>query len=419
MPEEGEVYICDCCEEKRLTNNNWYRVQNETICGDCFDENYSSCDDCGSNELQDDMHWCEYTGVYVCESCYEDSYFWCESCDENYPNGHNCGCNATIQRYDYSPEYRVFDYRKDKSNNVSVVKDSVYQPKYNRKPTNFKRRSYNDQSVAVKSEVIDATYGVELEVEYKGDHYSNKTEHAQTIMDVADDSIASEFLFCMQDGSLEDGFEIGTMPFTERFYKQVLYRKRGFRDILSHLKSMDYRSYNTRNCGMHVHINRQSFSDTHLYKFQRFFYLNPGFIRFISRRRDSRMEQWCQVYGISKRDNIKAMYRKHTRKFLAVHLTNKKTVEVRIFRGTLSHKAFCRNMEFVFAVKEFTKLVSINEYTPYVTDVTKQRYKGDYTDFFIWLKNQDNRYPNLVHFLDNQKVYESWSRTDKKGIEHY
>lgn len=404
MPEP-EMYICGCCQDECSTNDNWYEVHNETICDDCFEEHYRICDDCEDADLAEHMNWCEYTGVYFCEGC-TNNYFWCENCDEWFPNGHDCGCNNNIRRYDYSPEYRVFDYRKDKSNNVSVVKDSVYQPKYNRKPTNFKRRSYNDESVAVKSEVIDSIYGLELEVEYKGNDYANKQETAQTIMNVADESIASEFLFCMQDGSLNDGFEIGTMPFTERFYKQVLYRKRGFKDILSFLKRNGYRSYDTRNCGMHVHINRQSFSDTHLYKFQRFFYCNPGFIQFVSRRRDSRMEQWCQVYGVSKKDNISTMYRKSSRKFLAVHLTPKKTVEVRIFRGTLSHKALCRNMEFVFAVKEFTKIVSITK-------------GSDYNDFFLWLKKQHNRYPNLVHFLDNQKVYDSWSRIDEEGRSLY
>tara|TARA_R110000737_G_C14354771_1_gene445779 strand:+ start:7 stop:684 length:678 start_codon:yes stop_codon:yes gene_type:complete len=225
----------------------------------------------------------------------------------------------------------------------------------------------------------------------------------------------------MNDGSLSDGFEIGTMPFTERFYKQVLYRNSGWANILTYLKRKNYRSYNTRNCGMHVHINRQSFSDTHLYKFQRFFYTNPAFIQFIARRKDSRMEQWCQIYGIGKFDNIKAVLQKRTRKFLAVNLTPKKTVEVRIFRGTLSHKAFCRNMEFVIAIKNFTKLVSVNRNGHYRFDTsnTKQRFKGDYTDFFIWLKNQDKRYPNLVHYLDNQNIYASWNRLDKKGNENY
>tara|TARA_R110000765_G_scaffold125881_2_gene223636 strand:+ start:6782 stop:8020 length:1239 start_codon:yes stop_codon:yes gene_type:complete len=410
-----------CSEEKSRSHNN------DIICNSCFEENFRECEDCNEIYLLEETNWCERTGNYFCCHC-EDNYYFCEDCGEYYPNGYNCEHNRgndTIRGYDYTPEYQVFDYRRrnNKDNlyeQIPVIcKDSVYQPKFNRKPTSIK--NFRERDYYPKSQVLDSIYGVELEVEYKGSNYSNKEETAEKVIDMADTNIGTEFLFCMNDGSLSDGFEIGTMPFTERFYKQVLYRNSGWANILTYLKRKNYRSYNTRNCGMHVHINRQSFSDTHLYKFQRFFYTNPAFIQFIARRKDSRMEQWCQIYGIGKFDNIKAVLQKRTRKFLAVNLTPKKTVEVRIFRGTLSHKAFCRNMEFVIAIKNFTKLVSVNRNGHYRFDTsnTKQRFKGDYTDFFIWLKNQDKRYPNLVHYLDNQNIYASWNRLDKKGNENY
>ena len=149
-------------------------------------------------------------------------------------------------------------------------------------------------------------------------------------------------------------------------------------------KSYGFTSYNAGTCGIHVHIGMKYFTDTHLYKFQKFYYTNPSLMQYISRRGEEAMDQYCNLAGTSSESLLRRTKAKRSRKYLGIHLTWKDTVEVRIFRGTLIRKSFLRNIEFAMASYDFSREVSIRDTT---------------TNTFIKWLNNDRKYPNLREFI--------------------
>ena len=96
------------------------------------------------------------------------------------------------------------------------------------------------------------------------------------------------------------------------------------------------------------------------------------------------MEQWSDLSGTGHEALVRRTKEKRSGKYLGVHLTWKKTVEVRIFRGTLVKKSFLRNIEFTMASYEFSKEVGMRDVQ---------------TNTFIkWLDN-DRKYPNLREYI--------------------
>ena len=59
----------------------------------------------------------------------------------------------------------------------------------------------------------------------------------------------------------------------------------------------------------------------------------------------------------------KAKYKSTNGRFLAINLENSKTVEIRIFRGTLNKASFFRNLEFCHATVQFCKNAAIDNIT--------------------------------------------------------
>ncbi|BAQ85354.1 hypothetical protein [uncultured Mediterranean phage uvMED] len=381
---------CNCDSEFTADDMNTSDITGENYCVDCFWEVHTTCDDCDETCLSEDINYCEANERQFCDSC-EDYYNWRECCGEWFPedydnNGSPCNCNHDrIHSYDYRPNLRVYDYNINRDNGSHHRGYSYVFRKEITMGSSKLFKNYNPRRPLTK-----CVMGFELEVEQKTGDGKLVGDMAEDVTMYSKDVKTKEpFLYCMQDGSLSNGFEIASLPFTESYYKNIIYRKRMMKNVLSILRGEGYRSYNTRNCGMHIHVNRNSFTgDVHLYKFHLMFYKNEEFIGWFSNRNPENLERWSNVYGVSKDRIRNRIKRKSSPKFYAVHITPKNTVEIRIFRGTLDFKAFCKNIEFVFALKEFSSRYSI-----------RNMKAGR---FIRWLKTI-KRYPNLTYFFENLK----------------
>jgi hypothetical protein len=60
--EAGDFFTCDSCGEIHHVDN-LYNEDDQSLCNNCFSENYSSCDDCGENYRIEDGRQCD------CDSC--------------------------------------------------------------------------------------------------------------------------------------------------------------------------------------------------------------------------------------------------------------------------------------------------------------------------------------------------------------
>ena len=174
---------------------------------------------------------------------------------------------------------------------------------------------------------------MELEIDGAGEVSGN----ARHLLDIANGS-GREHLYCKHDGSLEDGFELVTHPMTLDYHQKDM----PWAAVLSAAVEMGYLSHRIGTCGLHIYVNRSAFGEAEetqdiaiarvLYFFEKHW---EELLKF-SRRTQRQLEQWADRYGY--RDQPKdildhAKKGRHAGRYTCVNLTNRNTVEFRIFRG--------------------------------------------------------------------------------------
>lgn len=231
-------------------------------------------------------------------------------------------------------------------------------------------------------------FGFELEVERKprsaGDpprRYSNE-DVAVSIRNAVVDEKGKPFLYIKSDGSICDGFEIVSHPFSWSWFLANSKRL----DPIFDLVKRGYLSHDSGRCGMHVHLSKEAFSPLHLYKFLHFFQREKEFITAISQRGNDTGSYAKIAYGPG--ESIKHLAKEkggHDGRYQAVNLLPSHTAEIRIFRGTLKKERFMKNMEFCQALYEYTLINSmVNIKLEYFIGFVN-RYKNEFPNLFAFL----------------------------------
>ena len=318
-------------------------VDDDYVCKDCLSDYFCCCDDCNRLVHQDNIYFVDsFEERTICENCFERNYFRCDSCEEIYHNSYYGGDGCCENCFDNRNEF---------------LHDYDYKPK----PI-----FYGDKS--------DLFFGIELEIENKnGD-----------IGDVIDN--LPDFVYAKADGSLDDGLEIVSHPTTWSWLKE---NREKWDEILK-LRDAGFLSYQTSTCGMHVHLSRKAFGALHLYKFLKLFFENRDFVLLVSRRKIKSLNQWASletdenlVYKVKKGND-------HTKRYTAINLENSTTVEIRIFRGTLSLVGFWRNLEFCKAAYDYTKNESTKDISAY--------------NFCAFIRSNQKEYPDLFDFIQENQI---------------
>lgn len=226
-------------------------------------------------------------------------------------------------------------------------------------------------------------YGVELEA--CSDYTPKEVIDAQKDL----------FFILKQDssiwGSHNEKYEMVTIPASLKAHKRLW---------AEFFQKIDYKKFDTSRDtgnGMHVHIDRKTFSTSHLNRFT-WFITNPSnldFILAVSERPTKRnLEEWANVpsyNGHTSRLNAASRAR-HTNGSMrgAVHYKGNTTVEVRLFKGIVSYATIVKNLEFVDSVVEYTRNTSI-------TQIGLKHY-------FAWLAaTPANKYQTLKTFYAEVK----------------
>lgn len=264
-------------------------------------EGWHCCDDCG--KWSDDYVY-DHTGNCICEDCYEYNYVTCEGCGE-------------VWRYDEC-EYSERDY-------------CYYCPDCADRYDNINPYDYKPQSVFYGE---NGSYtGVELEID--GGLDCDRCAH-----DIADD--ANGAVYIKHDGSLAEGIEIVSHPATLDAHINTF----DWASWCEIAKQYDFTSHDAGTCGLHVHIDIAGFTYKHVTRAQaraRIWalvnYHQPQMQRF-SRRNSS---QWAPYATEQEKRDLFAtplLYKfiesQQKTRYKAVNLTNDKTIELRIFRGSLN-----------------------------------------------------------------------------------
>lgn len=185
-------------------------------------------------------------------------------------------------------------------------------------------------------------FGVELEVEIH-DHRADRLTKAQQIHEVINEGERGKRAFFENDGSLSNGFEIVTQPMSLPMHQQ-------FWNWLSNRELVkDLRSHNTSTCGLHVHVNKDNLDKLVQAKIVTFVNdpNNKDLIVAVARRY---AEGYCKIKSKDLNNALAT-----TDRYEAVNVTGRRTMEFRIFKGSLKYESVMAAIEFVNALVSFAK----------------------------------------------------------------
>jgi hypothetical protein len=345
--EYNEGLICaDCATEKNLVicpvcNDIFDRCDTSTtadrvtICDGCYHDATWGCDHCESRFYNDDEdHQVDVPDGYICYTCYENYYRTCYGCDRIvYENDGRWGEDDEFRCRSCHDEYNEDDCDCDSSGILSY--STRISPVF----------SFG------KTELESAyVYGVEVEVDKGG----TSGTHARKVVEM----MGKHNVIVKGDGSLNNGFEIVSVPGSVQWHREA-----NWEDTFKYLSDNGYRSHNTDTCGLHVHINKKAFGattqtqDKNIAKMILFYEMNWGALVKFSRRNEESLRRWANRYGIRKSDTPQKLLGKAKcgERYRTVNLCPPKTVEIRMFRGTINHETFIATVEMVDGIMRYTK----------------------------------------------------------------
>ena len=351
MSEEMTCTMCHCIvNEDEVTE-----FDDACLCDDCRDEHTTTCDHCGEMIWASDSVCDDH--MTLCQDCYDDHYRRCE----------NCGQLIHDNDVYWSGDYPYCCHCYEQIGNE--IEDYSYKPE----PI-----FYGDGN---------RFFGVELEVDCGGkDDDSAEQIKAQT-------NIRCEHIYIKSDGSLDDGFEIVTHPMTLQYHMNCM----DWPDVLRKAIHLGYKSHMTSTCGLHVHVNRNSLGDTEeeqervIEKILFFTELHWNELFVFSRRSEYSMNRWAARYGVEKtgREILDKAKKGSKGRYAAINLCPYKTVEFRLFRGTLKLNTLLATLQMVNAICDVAVFMSERA----IADMS-------WRDFVMKLKE-----PELVQYLKERRLY--------------
>lgn len=318
------------------------------------------CEDCGEGLYDHNSYYSDYDGYVRCYSC-NDSHMEYEHERERERNA-----SALIHYYSYRPTLRFWH----------IAAEGHATSRHN------PRRVGDDVALYM---------GFELECESRGNDIDDA---ARSILNtIENEGFGDEALvYLKEDGSLSEGFEIVSHPMTADFYEQ----KFPWRAIEG-LRSRGFSAWNSRSCGLHIHMNRSSFvSDKHLWKFLVFIYKNPSELQRFAGRSSSyakfSVDSFLHHYDRYSNDNnggtgastfirhAKGLSRNDDR-YTAANLQNAQTIELRFFRPSLNTTTVRAALQFCAALHEYTRELA----TP-----TVMRGGLKFAEFNRWVRSHES-----------------------------
>lgn len=289
------------------------------LCSDCLETGTLFCAHCGTRIWKDDNAGDRETPL--CQSCYDRFYIDCSICgriihqndalflDDDDDDAY---CNSCYRRF--TRGHRINDY--------------YYKP----------APIFYGKGIRY--------FGVELEIDEGGED----SDKASALMSIANRN--AELAYCKHDGSLHNGFEIVTHPMTLDFHRNEM----PWPALLQRAISLGYYSHQAETCGLHVHVNRNTFGtiegqqDACIARVLYFFERHWDELLKFSRRTPRQLEQWASRYGLKEQPREILDHAKkgnHNGRYSCVNLENRETIEFRIFRGTLKWNTLIATLQLV------------------------------------------------------------------------
>jgi hypothetical protein len=381
---------CLCYNCKDIINkSDGFEVDDKLYCEECYNELFIVCNNCEEIVDRSNAHYIESEGIQLCDSCFSQDYFTCNRCNytENINNGYTAPddelyCEDCYQEHCSTCEncgegFWIDDLQYNEEEGCYYC-DSCYEEN-----STIKNYSYKPEPIFAKEKYENTLYmGLELEVETEK---NSPNEIAEALLNNNEkNNIADRFYF-KHDGSLHNGFEIVSHPSTLKYYKRYK-----MNNMLKWLSKEGCTSHDKGTCGLHIHLDRKFFNNREEQKLALFFSNNISQIVKISRRGNKtsacepEMNYSIKEYKINRHPSLNQEGR-----YKALNFKLYKTIEIRIFRGTLKHSSFLATLQFCEAICYFIKEASA--------------FSMNWKAFKEWLR-QKNRYNHLEKYLTQKGV---------------
>ena len=362
---KGCAEECKYCNEIVIVQNEPYEPGNyslwrnlngclpsfrgKRICKTCWDKPIFDQDEddyilcwCNSIYHTDAMYWSDVRDCHLCNDCY-GQHVECGDCGYEYYEDDGHSCEPDMPDEDEHP----------------------YIHSYGFKPTP-RFFPYYTQGIPY--------LGMELEVESRQNRFDEGAEYVATTIEGRG--------YLKYDGSLRHGFEIVTEPHT----LTEIQNKFNW-EILDKLVKLGFRSWDTSNCGLHVHISKNAFRDEkHKIAFTKLIYDNQRQVQRIAGRQSdyARFDDKGRIPTKIKTGN------QDNGRYSAVNVDSINTFEVRVFKGSLRKERVLSAAEFVHAVYEYTKFLKI---------VAKDKPLS-WVKFVGYVSHNSETYPNLFTIIN-------------------
>lgn len=297
---------CDCCYN--INSNEYHEVNGSCYCNSCYGERYVTCEDCGEEIEREYANWSDRDDCYYCDDCY---------CEHRHSSERRGDYHDT-QRRGFTPQYAS---NEDLSTTPLLL-------------------------------------GTELEFTCENDT-DDVLEEIDSVCNADKELFGFEYDSSVCDGC--EGAEMVSQPCSIDWW----YESQGFmRNTLQTMINNTCKSHNShKSCGLHIHFNRSYINDDAdtisriVYIFEKF---KEPLVKF-SRRTSNQLGSWCRFLDTPYIENCKKYQydydkcRNHGDRYYAVNITNRDTVEIRLFRGTLKFEAYYSCLELVRNIVDFAK----------------------------------------------------------------
>ena len=357
MPE----FTCNGClrtvnEEPALVMTNADTLS--SYCHACATSEFvKPCVACGRVTAAPVIHTAE---VPLCLSCVSEGYGFCR----------NCGslCNPV------NPSGLCAVCAED-NHEVLIVPPNAAETQLNH--YHYRPRTLLFRTARGDDGYYDPFMGFELEVD-RSDSPPAHLQARRVVPQVAEHNYA----WCTSDGSIHYGFEMISHPMTLEAHKHASWPKR-----LTRILASGFRSYDRTNCGMHVHVSRNFLREEVWLELDDWISGHKDFVIDVARRHSTSYARFHQDMS----DSDVQYVRRGCSRYAAVNFSNARTIEFRIFRGTLVARSLLKNLEFIDAVVRFFKFGdSTHSIEAFATFVDKQPKR--YAEFIDFIKERNIKY---------------------------
>jgi predicted metal-dependent hydrolase len=186
-------------------------------------------------------------------------------------------------------------------------------------------------------------------------------------------NVGARHVLIKHDRSLNAGFEMVTHPATLAY---MLDNRDRYNKLCSIPKEAGFRSHDMETCGLHIHVGREWFTPSALATIGALTEMYWPELYIFSRRNEARASQWASRYfdegtqmevGADPSTAIRLISKyiaEHTGtghdhfRFHTYNVCNDKTVEFRLFRGTLRESTFWASIQLIDNLVRFGREIT-------------------------------------------------------------